>query len=255
MSLPTMPSFSPNRFNLVSQLLQGDSVQVSRPISQSVSKPVQRSFGGDFLSLATPVSLFKSFLPNFSAIHLSPPIPAVSVNLQGASPTQQLRQLGQKYGVPFQSDANKYQSAVIKAIIRVKAREYGIPEKVALGISGNESSWKMWKNVQTGELVQGRNVRDGVLSSTDWGAMQINDKAHAKAFPRAKTDLEFNVDYALSYLAKQRKSIKGDLGHGLGDWDRTVASYNLGHNPNSQRGYQIAANYVGHVSDRASQFA
>ena len=55
------------------------------------------------------------------------------------------------------------------------------------------------KPSNSGKLTEGKNVRNGVLSSTDWGAMQINDKAHPKAFPRAKHDLEYNIDYGLNF--------------------------------------------------------
>lgn len=237
---PLKPMMPAQQLNLVSSMLTGVS-------SQLAAQPfAPQAFSGDGFAMKNPASLFgKASLPAIGN----------SMSFGAESPAQQIVRLGQKYGVPYNANLDKYQSDVIKSIIRSKAADYGIPEHVALGISGNESGWKMWKNVAKGELVAGRNVRDGELSSTDWGAMQINDKAHAKAFPRAKTDIEFNVDYALKFLARQRQSIKGDLGHGLGDWDRTVASYNLGHNPNSQRGYQIAARYVGHVADRASQFA
>lgn len=258
MSLPSLQTNIRPTFSLVSQLLQGN------PSAGVSVKPVSRasSFYTDHFALSAPGSLFRSVLPVLSGIGRSVSSLATATvqtvalsNLQGSTPAQQLQLLGRKYGVPANSNPDKYQSNVIQAIIRAKAAEYGIPEHVALGISGNESGWKMWKNVNSGELVQGKNLRDGELKSTDWGAMQINDKAHAKAFPRAKQDLEYNIDYALRFLAKQRETIKGDLGHGLGDWDRTVASYNLGHNPKTQRGYQIAAQYVGRVSDRAEQFA
>ena len=241
MTLPTWnPSPAPQPLTLVSQLLQS-----AAPAGLPQPMPVlPRPAFGDRLALASPAALFRGL------------VPTMGVSFQGQSPAQQLASLGQKYGVPNRSgDLNKYQSDVIKTIIRVKAAQYGIPEQVALGISGNESGWKMWKNVSTGQLVEGRNVRDGELKSTDWGAMQINDKAHARAFPRVKQDLEYNIDYALSFLARQRQSIRGDLGMGFGDWDRTVASYNLGHNPSSNRDYEIASRYVGHANDRASQLA
>lgn len=83
--------------------------------------------------------------------------------------------------------------------------------------------------------------------------MQINDKAHPRAFPRAKQDLEYNVDYALSYLARQRERIQGSLNLGLGDWDRTVASYNLGHNPSTERALATAERYVSRVKERSQQ--
>lgn len=244
----TLPAFQANfaaqRLNLVSQLLQSAPGSVQQAPLSSVNSPRPL---GDRLSLAAPSSLFRGLVPVGVSNQLS---------FSGQTPRQQLMGLGQKYGVPYNGgDLNRYQSDVIKAIIRVKAREYGIPEHVALGISGNESGWKMWKNINTAEVVEGRNIRDEELKSTDWGAMQINDKAHARAFPRAKQDLEYNIDYGLSFLARQRQKVQGDMGLGFGDWDRTVASYNLGHNPSSQRDYEIAARYVGHVSNRAEQFA
>jgi soluble lytic murein transglycosylase-like protein len=195
---------------------------------------------------------FQLVHPSLLMSRSATPIAAPPISFSNAS--QQIQSLGQKYGVPFKGGSlDRYQSEVIKAIIKVKAREKGIPEKIALGMAGNESGWKMWSNVEKGTLVQGRNVRDGVLSSTDWGVMQINDKAHGSGnvFPRVKYDLEYNIDYGLSFLARQRQKIRGDLGLGLGDWDRTVASYNLGHDPKTTKSLAIAQRYVTHVSDRA----
>lgn len=167
------------------------------------------------------------------------------------SPREQIMNLGMKYNVPFDGNINKYQSEVIKEALIQKGRQLGIPENVVLGISGNESGWKMWSDVDKGTVVQGKNIRDGVLKSTDWGAMQLNDKANPKAFPRAKYDLEYNIDYALNFLAKRRNKIQGSLGLGFGDWDRTIASYNLGHNPSTSRSYEIANKYVSRVKQKS----
>ena len=208
--------------------------------SQLWSDPVPSPFRLD--QLTNPSTLFKGSIPATGVL---------SSQASFATAKDQLFFLGQKYGVPYQQEGlDKYQSKVIKAIIQIKAREHGIPEAVALAISGNESNCKMWKDIERGIPVQGKNIRDGVLLSTDWGAMQINDKAHSKAFPRAKEDLEFNIDYGLRYLARQRTEIKGSLGLGFGDWDRTIASYNLGHNPSTHRGYEIAQRYVSHVRNQ-----
>ncbi|GIW23163.1 MAG: hypothetical protein KatS3mg068_2170 [Candidatus Sericytochromatia bacterium] len=172
-----------------------------------------------------------------------------STNLK--SPREQIMDLGRKYNVPFDGNINTYQSKVIKVALVSKARQMGIPENVALGIAGNESEWRMWSDVDKGIVVQGKNIRNGVLKSTDWGVMQINDKAHPKAFPRAKYDLEYNIDYALNLLAKKRINIKGSLGLGFGDWDRTIASYNLGHNPVTKSSYQKANKYVSKVKQKS----
>lgn len=223
------------RLQLVSQLVQ----QQSQPGLASPARPGSWP-SRDQLRLAPPEQIFQARLP------------ALQFGL-ASRPADQLANLGRKYGVPPHSNPERYQSEVIKAVIRAKAQQYGIPEQIALGISGNESGWKMWRNLSTGQLVEGQNKRDGQLLSTDWGAMQINDKAHPSAFPRAKHDLEYNVDYALRYLARQRERIQGSLNLGLGDWDRTVASYNLGHNPSTERALATAERYVSRVRDRSQQ--
>lgn len=169
------------------------------------------------------------------------------------SPTSQIMELGKKYQIPYSGDINKYQKEVIKNIIIHKAIQYDIPLNVALGICGNESSWSMWSDPKSGKLEQCKNMRDGALNSSDWGAMQINDKAHPKAFPRAKYDLEYNIEYGLKFLANRSDKASGNLNLGFGNWDRTVASYNLGHNPTSQRDYQIAQNYVSRVKKKSLQ--
>lgn len=169
------------------------------------------------------------------------------------SPTSQIIELGKKYQIPYTGDINKYQKEVIKNIIIHKAIQYDIPLNVALGICGNESSWSMWSDPKSGKLEQCKNMRDGSLNSSDWGAMQINDKAHPKAFPRAKYDLEYNIEYGLKFLANRNDKVSGNMNLGFGNWDRTVASYNLGHNPTSQRDYQIAQNYVSRVKKKSLQ--
>lgn len=167
------------------------------------------------------------------------------------SPTQQIMELGKKYKIPYSGNISTYQQQVIKAVIMHKAIQYDVPLNVALGICGNESSWSMWSNVSSGKLEQCKNIRSGKLSSSDWGAMQINDKAHPEAFPRAKLDLEFNIDYGLRFLSKKNNKVSGDLKLGFGDWDRTIASYNLGHNPTTQKDYEIAKNYVSRVKNKS----
>lgn len=210
-------------------------LSVPRPLNHPLQRP-------DQLFRARPVL---SGIPAAMAVTASP----------SASPSarQQLMQLGQKYGVAYTSGQSleAYQKRVVQQIVRVKAREHEIPESIALAISKNESGQQMWKDISAGTLMAGRNIREGNLLSTDWGAMQINDKAHPSAFPRAKTDLEYNIDYGLGYLARQRDRVQGSLNLGFGDWDRTIASYNLGHNPSTERAYAIAERYVSHVHRHA----
>lgn len=248
MNLPVQPPSAASRLGMVSQLLRR---QPAAPVTPPAAPPFQ---AGDRLQLQAPVQLFRSSPAVPVSLPGLAPVPALSVPVNG-QPAAQLQALGQKYGVARQAGESlrQYESKVIKAIVRHKAREHGIPERIALGIAANESGFRMWKDTGSAEVLQGRNVRDGVLKSTDWGVMQINDKAHPRAFPRVQNDLEYNIDYGLSYLARQRSRIQGSLGLGLGDWDRTVASYNLGHDPKTARALSIAQRYVGKVTQRAAQ--
>lgn len=219
-------------FSLVSRMLQQQVVSSMLGLTPS--------YQPDQLILQSPSALFGQ-VP-------TAPLTGTSLISPFTRAGDQLKTLGQKYGVPYGGESlDKYQKTVAEAIIAQKAVGYGVPLSVALGVAGNESGRKMWSNLDKGTVTQGKNIRDGVLLSTDWGVMQINDKAHAKAFPRAKYDMEYNIDYGLKFLARQRESIQGSLGLGFGDWDRTIASYNLGHNPQTTRSYQIANRYVSGV--------
>jgi hypothetical protein len=173
---------------------------------------------------------------------------------------KELKNIGKKYNVSIEKaeTPESFQKRVVKAVVIAKAKEHGVPARVALGMAGLESEMKMWDNIgdKHPTVVQGKNFvwqRDKKhpeakakkhLSSTDWGAMQVNDKAHPEAFPKAKTDLEYNVDYGLRYLADTRKSVKGNLGYGFGDWDRTIGAYNLGHNPRGKNDHKVARRYI-----------
>lgn len=143
--------------------------------------------------------------------------------------TETLLAMAQKYGVtiPAGESMTQHQPAIVKAMVTAIAAKHDVPANVALGVSGHESGgWKMWQNVDKGLVVKGAN-----LSSTDWGVMQINDGAHPKAFPRAKKDIEYNIEYGIKFLAEQHKRFSGSLNLGFGDWDKTLAAYNLGHSP------------------------
>jgi len=179
--------------------------------------------------------------------------PSTSI-MNNITPIQQLNYLGLKYNVPFNNDLDKFQEDIAKAVITSKANELGIPLKIAFGIAGNESGLKMWSNIQKGTVIKGKNIRAGVLNSTDWGVMQINDKAHKNVASKVKNNLELNIEYGLKFLAEQRTSVKGNLHLGFGDWDKTIASYNLGHSPSSANDLKIAKNYVSRVKNNSSKY-
>lgn len=93
------------------------------------------------------------------------------------------------------------------------ADHHGVPRAILKAVALRESSWRQFD--ASGSPLAGRNP-----STTDWGVMQINDYWHPHAFPRAKTDIAFNITYGASYLARQFKR--------YGNWPHAVASYNAG---------------------------
>jgi len=167
---------------------------------------------------------------------------------------KQLEELAVKYNVtiPEGEKIDKYQTDIVKAIVTTKAQEYNIPLAIALGVSGHESGWKMWKNVSKESLQNCRNKDDeGNVISTDWGVMQINDKSHSHVFPKAKKNIEANVDYGLRYLSGQYKTYHGSLGMGFGDWDMAIASYNLGSRPRTVEKVTMGKIYIHKVRVQA----
>ena len=143
------------------------------------------------------------------------------------------------------------QTELVKTIVSETADRYGIPRRIALGLSGHESGgWRMWQDA-TGEVIQNQNPAVGDRqASSDWGVMQINDLAHPQAFPQAREDLRFNIDYGLRYLAALHRVYKGSLNQGFGDWDVTLAAYHLGHPPDADE-MPGSLSYLSKISDRA----
>jgi nucleoid-associated protein YgaU len=165
-------------------------------------------------------------------------------NLSVYPPAQQLYMLSVKY--PREKAAQtlaaagtlsgQRQSRFIRATVRQQAHMHGVPEAVALGISGHESGgWKMWprvhKKLSQRALFNQNFDPSGEVASTDWGVMQINDVAHPQAFPRARYDVEYNIAFGMALLAKTHGVYQGSLNMGFGVWDTTVAAYHLGHAP------------------------
>lgn len=103
--------------------------------------------------------------------------------------------------------------ATIDELLNRAADKRGIPRPILKAIALRESSWRQYDS--NGNPVAGRNP-----STTDWGIMQINDYWHPAAFPRAKTDIVFNISYGADYLARQYKR--------YGRWPDAVAAYNAG---------------------------
>lgn len=222
------------------------------------AKPPQATVSGTAAPPESPKTQAKT-TPAHTANAKAPAKAADAQPPLSGPPAEQLRLLAQRYGikVPNGTAIASYQPAIVRAVIRAEARRLGIPERVALGVSGHESAgWQMWTNVASGTLQRNANQIRGRVISTDWGVMQINDAAHPRAFPQVQTSLEANVRYGLQFLKAQHGRYRGSLGHGMGDWDKALAAYNLGHAPQTPNEHAIAKRYVravGQWAERGTQ--
>lgn len=130
--------------------------------------------------------------------------------------------------------------AVLDTLLGRAADKYGIPRPILKAIALRESNWRQYDS--SGNPVAGRNP-----TTTDWGLMQINDYWHPQAFPQAKTDVAFNVEYGAKYLASQYKR--------YGDWKDAVAAYNAGSVKKDASGRYSNQPYVDFVFAHLKQFA
>lgn len=200
----------------------------SRRHSQPQRRPIRSLLG----VLGAALIVFGGQVPlSADQIQTEQPVPPPAVQARPElehQASRQLLSLARQHGLA-QMPAEALQVRVIKAEVMASADRLGVPRALALAVSGHESGgWKMWEQ----NVVSNANRADsGNLLSTDWGVMQINDKAHPHAFPRASQDLAYNVEYGLNYLAELHQVYQGNLNQGFGDWDATLAAYNLGHTP------------------------
>lgn len=92
------------------------------------------------------------------------------------------------------------------------ADRHGIPREILMAIAYKESNWRHYD--RDGSVLRGR------WSPTDQGIMQISERAHPDAFPRARTDIRYNIEYGARYLKYQYDR--------YGNWEEAVAAYNRG---------------------------
>ena len=128
--------------------------------------------------------------------------------------------------------------STIDELLNRAADKYNVSRSVLKAIALRESDWTMY--TANGTPVKGSNS-----TSTDWGMMQINDKAHAGAFPKAKTDIVYNIEYGAKYLSKQYRR--------YGNWQDAVAAYNAG-SAIVKNGKYINQSYVNYVFANVNKF-
>lgn len=162
---------------------------------------------------------------------LQAPIPWVEIerDLSDLEPAEQLHQLAQEYQIELPSgELHIQQKHLAQKLIALTALQYGVPPEIALSLSGHESAgWYMWR--KNGQTQKNTNIFQGMEHSSDWGLMQLNDAAHPELFPRAQSDMRFNIVQGIAFLAELHGSIRGNMDQGFGEWDATLAAYHLGH--------------------------
>ncbi|MBM3274135.1 MAG: lytic transglycosylase domain-containing protein [Candidatus Sericytochromatia bacterium] len=113
-----------------------------------------------------------------------------------------------------------------------------IPPEILMAIAFKESNWRHYN--RDGSVLRGQ------WTPSDVGIMQINEKAHPAAFPRARTDMRYNIEYGARYLKWQFER--------YGNWEEAVAAYNSGSVVRRKNGKLINHNYYDTVNRFAKDF-
>ncbi|MCM3269588.1 C40 family peptidase [Paenibacillus elgii] len=105
---------------------------------------------------------------------------------------------------PAREGGNPSYSEIID-YITIKSKEMGLPTDIALAIAWTES--KMTQFTKDGQCYKGENKVDGKVVSTDWGIMQLNDKAWGDTydFDKIKKDWKYNIDCGLKVALNRYK--------------------------------------------------
>ena len=207
-------------------------------IGQSLESTKDTQFDVPLVSdlLAQPAMVRYGTLPGPLALNPNPHVDP---------PLVQLQRLSAKYGIAPIADVNAWQKAVVRAVITDEARRQGISPALPLSVAYHESGMKMWSDVRSGTVMRNDNLRNGSLSSSDFGVMQVNNRAHAKQFPVLGQDMEANIRYGVALLARIDRNYGQDLGLGLGRWDATYVVYGLGHVPQTASEWKWARSIAG----------
>lgn len=145
------------------------------------------------------------------------------------------------HGLKVPDNANPDKETIDRLITRV-ATKHGIPAAVLKGMAKLESNWRQFG--ADGQPFNNKGLnKDG---SVDWGILQINEKWHPGAFPQAKTDIVFNLEYGAKYLASQYKRYR--------NWRDALAAYNAGSVKRDSSGGYINQKYVDTVVKHAKEF-
>ena len=128
--------------------------------------------------------------------------------------------------------------AEIRKLLSEAAERNQIPPEILMAIAFKESNWRHYN--RDGSVLRGQ------WTPSDVGIMQINEKAHPAAFPRARTDMRYNIEYGARYLKWQFER--------YGNWEEAVAAYNSGSVVRRKNGKLINHNYYDTVNRFAKDF-
>lgn len=155
----------------------------------SPTVPAQRRWS---LAGILALSMVSGFAPLNRAMAADPPPATMGMTVQAtAADTTALPS-------PNAISRTRVDAVEINARIERTAEKVGLPADLLKAVAWQESSWTHIR--ASGRLVtQANRDADGDVSSVDSGIMQINDKAHPEAFPRARS-LDGNLLYGARLL-------------------------------------------------------
>jgi soluble lytic murein transglycosylase-like protein len=128
-------------------------------------------------------------------------------------------------------------AAEIRKILIETADRLGIPREILMAVAFKESTWRHYE--KDGRVLRGR------WSPSDVGIMQISEIAHPAAFPRAATDMRYNIEYGARYLKYQFER--------YGNWNDAAAAYNFVSARRNRKGRLLNQGYVDKV-DKLTRF-
>lgn len=127
---------------------------------------------------------------------------------------------------------------VIDQMLTDVANKYQIPPAILKGLAFLESGWRQYD--KTGKAIHGRVV------GVDQGIMQINERFHPEAFPRARHDIQYNIEVGAAYLKSHFDRYD--------NWTKAIAAYNAGSIKYDQKGHIANQSYVDLVKMNSVKF-
>jgi hypothetical protein len=172
---------------------------------------------------ALMIAKYKTAMANFKNALQSYPGSMGDLNMDTLSQTANPTQEAVPASGAYLPGINPTKQQVVDYIYK-QCREIGIPERLGLATASTESEMTQFNK-------DGTPYRHSNPGSTDWGIMQINDKAWGERYDldRIKTDWQYNVRAGLEILKYSYdaavKNGEGDKGPGVTIQNLARAAY------------------------------